>query len=132
MVEALQKSLCLRYLNCPKWRGGDNNSTEWRKTSKKMKSKGFQPMIPSYSSSQMDNFDDHDAMDTKDKDDDPDDLPEGPIVCYLYVDNLWRHIGKGILHNRPKEILHGVPLQEGYARIQFEVTVDSEIHSAVP
>ena len=43
-----------------------------------MKTKGFQPMIPSCSSSQMDNFDDDD--DSMDTEDDPDaledDLPE--------------------------------------------------------
>ncbi|ONK63483.1 uncharacterized protein A4U43_C07F15620 [Asparagus officinalis] len=88
-----------------------------------MKTKGFQPMVPSCSSSHMDNFNDDDAaMDSEEDVDAPDDdLPEGPITCYLYVENPRRHVGQGILHNRPKEILHGVPLPE-----------ESERHSTVP
>ncbi|ONK78204.1 uncharacterized protein A4U43_C02F15620 [Asparagus officinalis] len=104
------------------------------KDMQEMKTKGFQPMVPSCSSSHMDNFDDDDdAMDSEDDLDAPDDdLPEGPIMCHLYVEKPHRHVGQGILHNRPKEILHGVPLPEGYARIQFEVAVESERHSTVP
>ncbi|ONK61542.1 uncharacterized protein A4U43_C08F31040 [Asparagus officinalis] len=104
------------------------------KDMQEMKTKGFQPMVPSCSSSHMDNFDDDDdAMDSEDDlDASDDDLPKGPITCYLYVEKPRRHVGQGILHNRPKEILHGVPLPEGYARIQFEVAVESERHSTVP
>ncbi|KAK1385469.1 hypothetical protein POM88_023204 [Heracleum sosnowskyi] len=61
------------------------------------------------------------------------DLPEGTNACYLYLDPGRRYVGRGILHNDLTDrILHGVPLEEEYVRVQFEVAEKSEYNSPLP
>ncbi|KAL6580874.1 hypothetical protein OROMI_006797 [Orobanche minor] len=44
-----------------------------------------------------------------------------------------RYVGQGILHNDLNDgILHGVPIEEGYARVQFEVAEKLELKSKLP
>ncbi|KAL6533270.1 hypothetical protein OROMI_027382 [Orobanche minor] len=94
-------------------------------------------------SSQMDNFEMDDCADLdEDLPDDLDDfcghgdqdvdLPEGPVECYLYQEPPRRYVGKGILHNGPSETCHGVRLEAGYVRVQFEVAVEEEKDTMLP
>lgn len=51
----------------------------------------------------------------------------------MYLDPGRRHVGQGILHNDLNDrILHGVPLEEGFVRVQFEVAVKSEFQTKLP
>ncbi|KAL6570262.1 hypothetical protein OROMI_014776 [Orobanche minor] len=60
-------------------------------------------------------------------------LPQGKNPCYLYLDPGRRYVGQGILHNDLNDgILHGVPIEEGYVRVQFEVAEKSELKSQLP
>ncbi|KAL6580203.1 hypothetical protein OROMI_008227 [Orobanche minor] len=43
-----------------------------------------------------------------------------------------RYVGKGILHNGPSETCHGVRLEAGYVRVQFEVAVEEEKDTMLP
>ncbi|KAL6544843.1 hypothetical protein OROMI_023705 [Orobanche minor] len=108
----------------------------------KMKGKVFREPA-SGGSSQMDNFEMDDCADPDvnfrdDLDDfrghcDRDvDLPEGPVECYLYQQPPRRYVGKGILHNGPNETCHGVRLEAGYVRVQFEVAVEEEKDTPLP
>ncbi|KAL6579887.1 hypothetical protein OROMI_007911 [Orobanche minor] len=57
----------------------------------------------------------------------------GKNPCYLYLDPGRRYVGQGILHNDLKDgILHGVPIEEGYVRVQFEVAEKSKLKSKLP
>lgn len=58
---------------------------------------------------------------------------QGKNVCYLYLDHGRRYVGRGILHNDLNDrILHGIPLEEGYVRIQFEVAEKTECNTQLP
>ena len=51
----------------------------------------------------------------------------------MYVDPGRKYVGRGILHNDPNDrILHGIPLEEGYVRIQSEVAEKSEYNKQLP
>lgn len=51
----------------------------------------------------------------------------------MYLDPGRRYVGRGILHNDLNDkMLHGVPLEEGYARIQFEVAEKLEYNTQLP
>ncbi|KAL6566595.1 hypothetical protein OROMI_014999 [Orobanche minor] len=110
---------------------------------KELKSKGCKTQgVQSGGSSHMDNFDiDNFDMDNHAKEgydghidvslDEA--LPEGKNPCYLYLDPGRRYVGQGILHNDLNdEILHGVPIEEGYVRVQFEVAEKPELKSKLP
>lgn len=104
---------------------------------KELKSKGHNPGVQSGASSQMDNFDmDNEIHDEHNDHDDQvlgEDLPQGKTACYLYLDPRRRYVGKGILHNDVTDkILHGVPLEEGFVRVQFEVAEKSEYNAPLP
>lgn len=44
-----------------------------------------------------------------------------------------RYVGRGILHNDLNDrILHGIPLEEGYVRVQFEVVEKGEFNTELP
>ncbi|KAL6508939.1 hypothetical protein OROHE_021498 [Orobanche hederae] len=110
---------------------------------KELKSKGCKTQgVQSGGSRHMDNFDiDNFDMDNHAKEgydghidvslDEA--LPEGKNPCYLYLDPGRRYVGQGILHNDLNDgILHGVPIEEGYVRVQFEVAEKSELKSKLP
>ncbi|KAL6511357.1 hypothetical protein OROHE_020439 [Orobanche hederae] len=60
-------------------------------------------------------------------------LPQWKNPCYLYLDPGRRYVGQGILHNDLNDgILHGVPIEGGYVRVQFEVAEKSELKSKLP
>ncbi|KAK1405422.1 hypothetical protein POM88_005027 [Heracleum sosnowskyi] len=84
----------------------------------------------------MDNFDvDNEVLGEPDDLDHVlgEDLPEGTNACYLYLDPGHRYVGRGILHNDLNDrILHGVPLEEEYVKVQFEVAEKSEYNSPLP
>ncbi|KAK1387183.1 hypothetical protein POM88_015361 [Heracleum sosnowskyi] len=85
----------------------------------------------------MDNFDmDNEVSGHNDDDHDlilGEDLPQGKNPCYLYLDPGRRYVGRGMLHNDPNDrILHGIPLEEGYVRVQFEVEEKSECKTQLP
>ncbi|KAL6532728.1 hypothetical protein OROGR_013688 [Orobanche gracilis] len=110
---------------------------------KELKSKGCKTQgVQSGGSSHMDNFD----IDNFDMDNHVEEgydghidvslgeaLPEGKNPCYLYLDPGRRYVGQGILHNDLNDgILHGIPIEEGYVRVQFEVVEKSELKSKLP
>ncbi|KAL6499861.1 hypothetical protein OROGR_027771 [Orobanche gracilis] len=110
---------------------------------KELKSKGCKTHgVQSGGSSHMDNFD----IDNFDMDNHVEEgydghidvslgesLPEGKNPCYLYLDPGRRYVGQGILHNDLNDgILHGIPIEEGYVRVQFEVAEKSELKSKLP
>ncbi|KAK1370775.1 hypothetical protein POM88_036867 [Heracleum sosnowskyi] len=104
---------------------------------KELKRKGCKPEAQSRDSSHMDNFDmDNEVSGQHDDDDDlilGEDLPQGKNPCYLYLDPGRRYVGRGMLHNDPNDrILHGIPLEEGYVRVQFEVAEKSECKTQLP
>ncbi|KAK1403736.1 hypothetical protein POM88_003341 [Heracleum sosnowskyi] len=101
---------------------------------KEMKRKSYIPGVQSAGSSHMDNFDIDDDVDGEHDGNHDDvlseDLPEGKNACYLYLEPNRRNVGRGVLWNDPNDrILHGVPLEEGYVRVQFEVAVPSEYNT---
>ncbi|KAK1399225.1 hypothetical protein POM88_009088 [Heracleum sosnowskyi] len=104
---------------------------------KEMKRKGYIPGVQSGGSSHMDNFDIDDDVDGE-HDGNHDDvlsenLLEGKNACYLYLEPNRRNVGKGVLWKDPNDrILHGVPLEEEYVRVQFEVAVPSEYNTQLP
>lgn len=58
---------------------------------------------------------------------------QGKNACYLYLDPGRRYVGRGTLHNDVSDrILHGVPLEEGYVRVQFEIVEKSEYNALLP
>ncbi|KAL6531449.1 hypothetical protein OROMI_027812 [Orobanche minor] len=60
-------------------------------------------------------------------------MKRGKNPCYLYLDPSRRYVGQGILHNDPNdEILHNVPIEKGYVRVQFEVAEKSDLKSKLP
>ncbi|KAK1384461.1 hypothetical protein POM88_022196 [Heracleum sosnowskyi] len=104
---------------------------------KELKRKGCKPRAQSRDSSHMDNFDmDNEVSGHNDDDHDlilGEDLPQGKNPCYLYLDPGRRYVGRGMLHNDPNDrILHGIPLEEGYVRVQFEVAEKSECKTQLP
>ncbi|KAL6558725.1 hypothetical protein OROMI_019075 [Orobanche minor] len=84
----------------------------------------------------MDNFDmdDDDGEHDNNRDDvSSEELPEGKNACNLYLEPGRRYVGRGILFNDYNDrILHGVPLDEGYVKVQFEVAVPSEANTQLP
>ncbi|KAK1405318.1 hypothetical protein POM88_004923 [Heracleum sosnowskyi] len=98
---------------------------------KELKSKGHNPGMQSGASSHMDNFDmDNEVIGEHNDDHDP---ILGKIACFLYLDPGHRYVGRGILHNDLNDrILHGIPLEEGYVRVQFEVAEKSELKTPLP
>ncbi|KAL6531455.1 hypothetical protein OROMI_027818 [Orobanche minor] len=110
---------------------------------KELKSKGCKTQgVQSGGSSHMDNFDIN-YFDTDNHVEEGYDghidvslgetLPEGKNPCYLYLDPSRRYVGQGILHNDLNDgILYGVPIEEGYVRVQFEVAEKSELKSKLP
>ncbi|KAL6560911.1 hypothetical protein OROHE_006088 [Orobanche hederae] len=118
-------------------------SLEYSRRLRALKSKGCKTQgMQSGGSSHMDNFD----IDNFDMDNHveegydgqidaslSDALPEKENPCYLYLDPGRRYAGQGILHDDLNdEILHGVPIEEGYVRVQFEVAEESELKSKLP
>ncbi|KAL6506180.1 hypothetical protein OROGR_024361 [Orobanche gracilis] len=105
---------------------------------KELKSKGCKTHgVQSGGSSHMDNFDmDNHVEEGYDGHIDVslgEALPEGKNPCYLYLDPGRRYVGQGILHNDLNDgILHGIPIEEGYVRVQFEVAEKSELKSKLP
>ncbi|KAL8089651.1 hypothetical protein AgCh_039222 [Apium graveolens] len=103
---------------------------------RELKSKGYNPGMQSGGSSHMDNFDMNDDGDGEHDHYDPvlvEDLPQGKNACYLYVDPGHRYVGRGILHNDQNDrTLHGIPLEEGYVRVHFEVAEKSELKTPLP
>ncbi|KAL6527971.1 hypothetical protein OROHE_014921 [Orobanche hederae] len=110
---------------------------------KELKSKGCKTQGVQFGgSSHMDNFD----IDNFDMDNHVEEgydghidvslgeaLPQGKNPCYLYLDPGRRYVGQGILHNDLNDgILHGVPIEEGYVRVKFEVAEKSELKSKLP
>ncbi|XP_074334299.1 uncharacterized protein LOC141671823 isoform X2 [Apium graveolens] len=95
---------------------------------KELKTKGYTPGAQSGGSSHMDNFDiDNEVHDYVDP------LLDGKNACYLYVNPGRRYVGRWILHNDLNDrILHGIPLEEGYVRVQFEVTEKKEFNTKLP
>ena len=60
-------------------------------------------------------------------------MSQGKNPCFLYLDPGRRYVGKRILHNDMNDrILHGIPLEEGFVRVQFEVAVKSEYNTKLP
>ncbi|KAL6557058.1 hypothetical protein OROHE_006934 [Orobanche hederae] len=104
---------------------------------KELKRNGYILGVQSGGSSHMDNFDIDDDVDGE-HDDNHDhvlseDLPQGKSACYLYVEPGRRNVGRGILWNDVNDrMLHGVPLEEGYVRVQFEVAVPTEANTRLP
>ncbi|KAK1391191.1 hypothetical protein POM88_019369 [Heracleum sosnowskyi] len=103
---------------------------------KELKCKGHKTGVQSGVSSHMDNFDmDNEVLGEPDDLDHVlgEDLPEGTNACYLYLDPGRRYVGRGILHNDlTDKILHGVPLEEEYVRVHFEVAEKSQYNSPLP
>ncbi|KAL6550437.1 hypothetical protein OROMI_020925 [Orobanche minor] len=104
---------------------------------KELKRNGYILGVQSGGSSHMDNFDIDDDVDGEHDDNHDDvlseDLPEGKSACYLYVEPGSRNVGRGILWNDVNDrMLHGVPLEEGYVRVQFEVAVPAEANTRLP
>ncbi|KAL6582373.1 hypothetical protein OROMI_006387 [Orobanche minor] len=110
---------------------------------KELKSKGCKTQgVQSGGSSHMDNFD----IDNFDMDNHVEEgydghidvslgeaLTEGKNPCYLCLDPGRRYVGQWILHNNHNDgILHGVPIEEEYVRVQFEVAEKSELQSKLP
>ncbi|KAK1360602.1 hypothetical protein POM88_045076 [Heracleum sosnowskyi] len=98
---------------------------------------GYVPGGPSGGSSHMDNFDMDDDVNSDHIDDYDnflsEDLPEGKNPCYLYLDPGHRYVGRGILWNDLNDrMLHGVQLEDGYVRVQFEVAAPSELKTKLP
>lgn len=51
----------------------------------------------------------------------------------MYLEPGRRYVGRGVLWNDVNDrMLHGVPLEEGYVRVQFEVAVPSEFNTQLP
>lgn len=49
------------------------------------------------------------------------------------MDHGRRYVGKGILHNDLSDrVLHGVPLEDGYVKVQFEVAEKSDYNARLP
>lgn len=113
------------------------NDISFLKNEIKELKKGYIPGVQSRGSSHMDNFDMDDDFDG-DHDDDRDIdlsevLPEGKNPCYLFLEPGRRYVGRGTLWNDPSDrMLHGVPLEEGDVRVQFEVAVPSELKTKLP
>ncbi|KAL6518120.1 hypothetical protein OROMI_033821 [Orobanche minor] len=104
---------------------------------KELKRNGYILGVQSGGSSHMDNFDIDDDVDGEHDDNHDDvlseDLPQGKGACYLYVEPGRRNVGRGILWNDVNDrMLHGVPLEEGYVRVQFEVAVPAEANTRLP
>ncbi|KAL6544391.1 hypothetical protein OROMI_023253 [Orobanche minor] len=104
---------------------------------KELKRNGYILGAQSGGSSHMDNFDIDDDVDGEHDDNHDDvlseDLPQGKSACYLYVEPGRRNVGRGILWNDVNDrMLHGVPLEEGYVRVQFEVAVPAEANTRLP
>ncbi|KAL6582206.1 hypothetical protein OROMI_006220 [Orobanche minor] len=104
---------------------------------KELKRNGYILGVHSGGSSHMDNFDIDDDVDGEHDDNHDDvlseDLPQGKSACYLYVEPGRRNVGRGILWNDVNDrMLHGVPLEEGYVRVQFEVAVPAEANTRLP
>ncbi|KAL6506217.1 hypothetical protein OROGR_024398 [Orobanche gracilis] len=91
---------------------------------KELKSKGCKTQgVQSGGSSHMDNFD---------MDNHVEEGYDGHIDVSL-GEALPEYVGQGILHNNLNDgILHGIPIEEGYVRVQFEVAEKSELKSKLP
>lgn len=51
----------------------------------------------------------------------------------MYLDPGRKYVGRGILHNDVNNrVLHCIPLEEGYVRVQFEVAEKSEFNTPLP
>ncbi|KAL6542601.1 hypothetical protein OROMI_024203 [Orobanche minor] len=101
---------------------------------KGLKSKGCESQgVQSGGSSHMDNFDiDNFDMDNHAKEgyDGHIDVSLGEALPEGYISG---YVGQGILHNDLNDgILHGVPTEEGYVRVQFEVAEKLELKSKLP
>ncbi|KAK1377417.1 hypothetical protein POM88_024161 [Heracleum sosnowskyi] len=105
---------------------------------KELKCKGYVPGGgASGGSSHMDNFDMDDDVNSDHIDDYDtflsEDLPERKNPCYLYLDPGHRYVGRRILWNDLNDrMLHGVQLEDGYVRVQFEVAAPSELKTELP